>query len=147
MLVRPGTNYTKSTFSIPLNSIMINRTRPFKMHYDKAEGGSNMLPTYCELAVLDCFSEMLGMCARIQSHMNLCKCKLELRRQKLLGIPSGLGQPSYSLLYLVSLFFVQNVLGIRLAATQKLIPSGLLLVLSICALSVFISAYLLQDNL
>jgi hypothetical protein len=57
---------------------MINRTRLFKMHYDKAEGCSNMLPTYCELAVLDCFSEMLGMCARKQSHMNLCKCKLEV---------------------------------------------------------------------
>ncbi|KAL9383044.1 hypothetical protein Peur_023367 [Populus x canadensis] len=46
-----------------------------------------------------------------------------------------------------SAFLFSSVFGIRLAATQKLIPSGLLLVLSICALSVFISAYLLQDNL
>jgi hypothetical protein len=47
---------------------MINHTRLFKMHYDKAEGGSNMLPTYCELAVLDCFSDMLGMCACVYNH-------------------------------------------------------------------------------
>ncbi|XAR54333.1 hypothetical protein NMG60_11029411 [Bertholletia excelsa] len=37
------------------------------------------------------------------------------------------------------------VFGIRLAATRKITPSGLLLGLSICALAVFVSAYL-QDR-
>ncbi|XP_061947111.1 protein FATTY ACID EXPORT 4, chloroplastic-like isoform X2 [Populus nigra] len=46
----------------------------------------------------------------------------------------------------VSAFLFSSVFGIRLAATQKLIPSGLLLGLSICALAVFIAAYL-QDSL
>ncbi|XP_011038066.1 PREDICTED: uncharacterized protein LOC105135073 [Populus euphratica] len=45
-----------------------------------------------------------------------------------------------------SAFLFSSVFGIRLAATQKLIPSGLLLGLSICALAVFIAAYL-QDSL
>ncbi|XP_057511934.1 protein FATTY ACID EXPORT 4, chloroplastic isoform X3 [Actinidia eriantha] len=39
-----------------------------------------------------------------------------------------------------------SVFGIRLAATRKIIPAGPLLGLSICALAVFISAYL-QDSL
>ena len=41
-------------------------------------------------------------------------------------------------------FYIFIVSGIRLAATRKLVPSGLLLGLSIFALTVFISAYL-QD--
>ncbi|GLU17663.1 hypothetical protein SLE2022_340200 [Rubroshorea leprosula] len=44
-----------------------------------------------------------------------------------------------------SAFLFSSVFGIRLAATRKLIPSGLLLGLSICALAVFVSAYL-QDS-
>ncbi|RVW46708.1 Protein fatty acid export 4, chloroplastic [Vitis vinifera] len=43
-----------------------------------------------------------------------------------------------------SAFLFSSVFGIRLAATRKLVPSGLLLGLSIFALTVFISAYL-QD--
>lgn len=35
--------------------------------------------------------------------------------------------------------------GIRLAATRKFVPAGPLLALSVCALAVFISAYL-QDG-
>ncbi|XP_022738933.1 protein FATTY ACID EXPORT 4, chloroplastic-like [Durio zibethinus] len=45
-----------------------------------------------------------------------------------------------------SAFLFSSVFGIRLAATRKLIPAGLLLSLSICALVVFTSAYL-QDSL
>ncbi|KAJ4711737.1 Protein FATTY ACID EXPORT 4 chloroplastic [Melia azedarach] len=45
-----------------------------------------------------------------------------------------------------SAFLFSSVFGIRLAATRKLIPAGPLLGLSICALAVFISAYL-QDTL
>ncbi|KAF9667104.1 hypothetical protein SADUNF_Sadunf16G0298200 [Salix dunnii] len=45
-----------------------------------------------------------------------------------------------------SAFLFSSVFGIRLAATQKLIPSGLLLGLSICALAVYIAAYL-EDSL
>ncbi|KAF6156806.1 hypothetical protein GIB67_033275 [Kingdonia uniflora] len=45
-----------------------------------------------------------------------------------------------------SAFLFSSVFGIRLAATQKLIPAGPLLVLSLCALAVFTSAYL-QDRI
>ncbi|XVF51136.1 hypothetical protein PTKIN_Ptkin04bG0160400 [Pterospermum kingtungense] len=45
-----------------------------------------------------------------------------------------------------SAFLFSAVFGIRLAATRRLIPAGLLLGLSICALVVFTSAYL-QDSL
>ncbi|KAJ8650323.1 hypothetical protein MRB53_003346 [Persea americana] len=44
-----------------------------------------------------------------------------------------------------SAFLFSSVFGIRLAATRKLMPAGLLLGLSVCALAVFISAYL-QDR-
>ncbi|XP_065868760.1 protein FATTY ACID EXPORT 4, chloroplastic [Euphorbia lathyris] len=44
-----------------------------------------------------------------------------------------------------SSFLFSCVFGIRLAATQKLIPSGPLLGLSICSLAVFISSYF-QDT-
>ncbi|KAF4353061.1 hypothetical protein F8388_016906 [Cannabis sativa] len=43
-----------------------------------------------------------------------------------------------------SAFLFTSVFGIRLAATRKLIPAGPLLGVSICALLIFISAYL-QD--
>ncbi|KAJ6823830.1 protein FATTY ACID EXPORT 4, chloroplastic [Iris pallida] len=45
-----------------------------------------------------------------------------------------------------SAFLFSSVFGIRLAATRKFIPSGLLLAISIGALSVFISAYM-QDKI
>ncbi|XP_058086169.1 protein FATTY ACID EXPORT 4, chloroplastic [Magnolia sinica] len=45
-----------------------------------------------------------------------------------------------------SAFIFSSVFGIRLAATRKLIPAGPLLGLSVCALAVFISAYL-QDRI
>ncbi|KAK1565775.1 hypothetical protein Q3G72_034704 [Acer saccharum] len=45
-----------------------------------------------------------------------------------------------------STFLFSSVFGIRLAATRKLVPAGPLLGLSLCALAVFISAYM-QDSL
>lgn len=45
-----------------------------------------------------------------------------------------------------SAFLFSSVFGIRLAATRKAFPSGLLLLLSIAALSVFYSAYM-QDQI
>lgn len=45
-----------------------------------------------------------------------------------------------------SALLFSSVFGIRLLATQKLVPAGPLLGLSICALALFILAYL-QDNL
>lgn len=44
-----------------------------------------------------------------------------------------------------SAFLFSSIFGIRLAATRKLMPAGPLLGLSVCALAVFISAYL-QDR-
>ncbi|THG09388.1 protein FATTY ACID EXPORT 4, chloroplastic [Camellia sinensis] len=46
-----------------------------------------------------------------------------------------------------STFLFASVFGIRLAATRKIIPAGPLLGLSICALAVFISAYLQDKSL
>ncbi|CAL5358692.1 unnamed protein product [Camellia sinensis] len=46
-----------------------------------------------------------------------------------------------------STFLFASVFGIRLAATHKIIPAGPLLGLSICALAVFISAYLQDKSL
>ncbi|KAH7541786.1 protein FATTY ACID EXPORT 4, chloroplastic isoform X2 [Ziziphus jujuba] len=45
-----------------------------------------------------------------------------------------------------SAFLFASVFGIRLVATSKLVPAGPLLGLSVCALSVFILAYL-RDSL
>ncbi|GMQ02515.1 hypothetical protein CsSME_00048704 [Camellia sinensis var. sinensis] len=46
-----------------------------------------------------------------------------------------------------STFLFASVFGIRLAATHKIIPAGPLLGLSICALAVFISAYMQDKSL